>query len=180
MFVAAGGLVFWKMQSNSQAEPVVEETRIEPPKKEESAPILDNAPPPPPTEEEAAEQEEEEKKPETDAKPTVAAKGPPGCGGSCKGSVSGALQSALTSRAGRARTCYNTALRRNSTLQGKMTVSVRLSPQGSVCSAHVSNNTSGDAALAACVASQFRAASFPAPTGGCLDVAVPMNFTPKQ
>jgi hypothetical protein len=60
-----------------------------------------------------------------------------------------------------------------------MTVALRLSPTGAVCGASVSSNTSGDAALAACVVSKFRSAKFPAPEGGCVDAAVPLNFTPK-
>ncbi|HXS16118.1 MAG TPA: AgmX/PglI C-terminal domain-containing protein, partial [Polyangiaceae bacterium] len=87
------------------------------------------------------------------------------------------LRAALAGRAASAKSCYNTALRRNATLEGKMSVNVRVSPRGAVCSAGVSNNTLGDAAVAACVSAQFRSSQFPAPAGGCVDTVVPLNFT---
>lgn len=177
LLAGAGGLVLWKTQSGGGEEVVVEEAPPAPAPKEEAAPVLDNAPPPPPTEEEI---EEEEKKEEVSTAKTTKPSGPAGCSSPCNGSAPGNLQAALATRGGMARTCYNTALRRDPTIQGKMTVAVRLNPQGAVCSAAVTSNTSGDAALAACVGAKFRSAKFPAPAGGCVDVAVPLNFTSKQ
>jgi hypothetical protein len=175
MLIVAAGLVVWKMQGDGEEVVVVEEAPR--PAPEPEAPILENAPPPPPTEEEVEEEQEEEKKPTAAvAKPS----GPSGCGGSCNGSAPGALQGALASRGGMARTCYNAALRRDPTIEGKMTVAVRLNPTGAVCSASITSNTSGDAALAACVGAKFRSGKFPAPQGGCVDVAVPLNFTPQK
>lgn len=175
MLLAALGLVIYKLKSSSKSE-VVEE-RVTAPKAPEPAPaVLDNAPPPPPSEEEVA----PEQAPQESAKDQKASKGPlgpPGCSGQCVGTAGDDLRAALAARAASARSCYNTALRRNSTLEGKMTVNVRVSPKGSVCSAGVSNNTLGDAAVASCVSAQFRSSQFPAPAGGCVDTAVPLNFT---
>lgn len=177
MLLAAGGLVVWKMQSKASEPEVVEEApaakAVEPP-----APVLDNAPPPPPSEEEIEEEEKEEEKAAAATGPARPA-GPAGCSGSCTGSMTPALNSALGARGGMSRSCYNTALRRNAGLEGKMTVSVRLSPNGSVCGASISNNTVGDPSIGSCVLSKFRSAKFPAPQGGCIDTAVPLNFTKK-
>lgn len=177
LLLAAAGLVFWKLQSGHEPEIIVEPAAPKSDSQEEP-PVFENAPPPPPTEEEVAEEDKKDTE-KTTTKPKVAM-GPSGCSGSCTGAPTAELTTALSTRAGSSRTCYNTALRRNATLEGKMTVAVRVSPSGSVCSASVTSNTSGDAALAACVVSKFRAAQFPAPKGGCMDAAVPLNFTPKK
>lgn len=173
MLFLAGGLVYWKSSSGPEEPEVVEETktRVTETKPE---PTLDNAPPPPPEEEEEP-AKEEEKKPDASlqTKPT----GPAGCSGECKGNATPALQSALASRGAMARSCYNTALRNNPNLKGRMTMSVRISPNGSVCSASVADNSLGDQAVASCAAAKFRAGTFPPPTGGCVNVNVPLNFT---
>lgn len=176
MLLLAGGLVYWKSQSGDPEPEVVEETttKAEEPKPEPE--VFDHAPPPPPEEEEEKKADEEEKpKTGTVAKPS----GPAGCGGDCKGNATPQLQSALAARGAMARSCYNTALRQNPNLEGRMTMSVRVSPSGAVCSAYVSSNSLGDQAVASCAAAKFRAGSFPAPTGGCVNVNVPLNFTKK-
>ena len=174
LLLGAGGALVWKSQSK-KAEPELEEiTQLAPVAKEPPAPRLANAPPPPPPEEE----EEEKEKPKAQAGKTKA-KGTPGCSGACNGKASAALRSALGARGAMARTCYNAALRRNPNLTGKMTMNVRISPTGSVCSASVSNNTLGDPSVASCAISKFRSSKFPAPSGGCVNTAVPLNFTKK-
>ena len=178
MLLLAGGLVTYKLTS-SPDEPEVVEEKAPPKPAPAPAPVLDNAPPPPPSEEEIAEEEKANTADES-SKTVKSYKGPPGCGGPCTGSAGGDLRSALATRGASARSCYNTALRRNASLEGKMTVNVRVSPQGSVCSVSIGNNSLGDAAVAACVTAQFRAAAFPAPSGGCVDTAVPLNFTSKK
>lgn len=174
MLLIAGGLVYWKSSSPDEPE-VVEETSVKETEPKSEPQVLDNAPPPPPDEEEEQEKVEEEKKPDTTQK--AKATGPAGCAGECKGNTTPELQSALAARGGMARSCYNTALRNNPNLKGRMTMSVRVSPNGSVCSAHVADNSLGDQAVASCAAAKFRAGSFPPPTGGCVTVNVPLNFT---
>lgn len=176
MLLLAGGLVYWKSTSGPEEPDVVEETTSKAPETKPEPQALDNAPPPPPDEEEEP-AKEEEKKPgaSLQAKPT----GPAGCSGECKGNATPALQSALASRGAMARSCYNTALRNNPNLKGRMTMSVRISPNGSVCSASVADNSLGDQAVASCAAAKFRAGAFPPPTGGCVTVNVPLNFTSK-
>ena len=172
LLIGAGGLVFFKM--NTDEEPTVEEVRTIK-NAPEAPPQLAEAPPPPPP------VEEPEPEPEVAvAQPgTAPPKGPSGCSAPCNGEMSPAIEATLRARAGQARTCYNRALRVNSMLEGKMSVAVRISSGGGVCSASVQSDTLGDPATAACVAEKFRAGGYPAPTGGCVDTAVPLNFVKK-
>jgi hypothetical protein len=173
MLLLASGLVVWKLNSKEKEPEVITEKASEETPKEEAV-VFDNAPPPPPEEEEVEEEKPEEKKVVT--KPS----GPSGCSGDCAGKMTPSLSSALASRGAMARNCYNTALRNNPNLEGKMMMSVRLSPSGSICSAHVSSNSLGDQAVASCVSAKFRAGNFPPPDGGCINANVPLNFTAKQ
>lgn len=169
---AAAGIVYWKIES-SKPEPITLSHLPEPKAQEPSPPRLNNAPPPPPP-------QEEEPAPDEGAAPAQKKRGTQlsdSCEGECNGNVTPTLRSALARRAAGARTCYNAALRRNASLQGKMTVSVRVSPSGRTCSAEVSSSTLGDPSVDACVANQFRATSFPPAVGGCIDAAVPIVFT---
>jgi hypothetical protein len=177
MLLLAGGLVVYKVSRGGQEPEVIEELVKAPAAVAAPAQVLDEAPPPPPSEEEVA---AEPKAAEVDPKSVKIPAGPSGCSGPCTGSAGSDLQAALASRGASARSCYNTALRRNSNLEGKMTVNVRVNPSGTVCSVGISNNTLGDASLAGCVSGQFRSTKFPAPKGSCVDTAVPLNFTAKK
>ncbi len=98
----------------------------------------------------------------------------------CGGSINNALSSAVSARAGAARPCYERALRVNSNLQGKLTVSVRVDPAGNVCSASIKEDAVHSPEVSNCVTGMFRSAKFPPPTGGCMDVNIPLNFTPRE
>jgi hypothetical protein len=102
------------------------------------------------------------------------------CSAKCSGAGNSALNSAISSRAGAARPCYERALRVNSTLQGKLMVSVRVDPQGNVCGASVAQDAIHSTEVTNCVLGIFRTAKFPAPTGGCLEVQVPLSFVPRE
>jgi hypothetical protein len=65
-------------------------------------------------------------------------------------------------------------------LQGKLVVGVRLDPSGSVCTTSIAQDGVHSAEVASCVLGMFRGAHFPAPTGGCVDVNVPMSFVPRE
>lgn len=176
MLFIAGGLVLWKMNAGTGEPEVVTDTT--PLAQPAPAPeVFDNAPPPPPDEE-----EEKEEKPEEPSKTvgTTKPSGPAGCSGECKGNVTPALQSALASRGQMARSCYMTALRNNPALEGKMTMSVKVSPNGTVCGVSVANNDLGDPSVASCATAKFNAGPFPAPNGGCVTVNVPLNFTAQK
>lgn len=88
-----------------------------------------------------------------------------------------ALQRTLRAKAGQARSCYNRALSNNdSELSGSLTVNVRVGPKGEACRVSIGSDTLGDSDVSRCVAQRFRSGDFPLPNGGCVDVAVPINF----
>ncbi len=140
----------------------------------EPSPTEDIPPPPPPTSEVPA---------EAAAPPRATVAVPSGAGGGCEAKCSdkystSELAEALTVRAQQARRCYNTALARDSTLKGKVNLSVRVGPTGNVCSVAVTSNDMGTPAVANCAANIFRNV-FPAPKGGCVEANIPLNFIPQ-
>lgn len=175
MLAGAGGLIYWGTQRGSQTE--VEEVRKVAPAPAPTVEQLAEAPPPPPPDEEL---EEKEEQPKTEATSAKKATGPSGCAGTCKGTATEALKSALRARAGQARTCYNRALRVNSMLEGKLSVAVRVSSSGNACSASVTSDSLGDPSVSSCVVEKFRSGKYPTPQGGCVDTAIPLNFVKKQ
>jgi hypothetical protein len=168
MLLLMGGLIFWKLRGKEEPKPA------EPPVASQTPePVLDAPPPPPPTiEADAGKQEVVRRK--GAQRPASG-----GCNGECTGADSFQLRSALSSKAGQAQRCYERALLQNSTLQGRLAVSVRVGSNGQVCSANIASNALGDVGIASCVLNLFRSATFPAPQGGCVDTVVPMNFVPK-
>jgi hypothetical protein len=134
-------------------------------------------PPPPPPEEVAS-----ETPPPATAEPEKKPAGKPftPCSGECAGTATPELKSALGARAGQSRSCYERALSTNSALTGKLTIKVRVTPQGSICSANVAQDALGDPGVSRCVVQRFLTGTYPKPTGGCVDVEVPLNFVPRQ
>ncbi|HKQ68852.1 MAG TPA: AgmX/PglI C-terminal domain-containing protein [Polyangiaceae bacterium] len=169
LVAAIGGLVCWKLKGTS--EPPVATL---PPPTVATAPTLVEAPPPPPPEEDAA-------APVVDSGGVrVATTNYTPCSNKCSGSGNSAMNSALSARAGSARPCYERALRVNSALQGKLTVSVRIDPQGNVCGASIAQDAIHSAEVSNCVIGMFRSAKFPPPTGGCVEAQVPLSFVPRE
>jgi hypothetical protein len=169
MLLAMGGLLYWKFKGSST--PPAPVATVAPTK---TAPQFDEAPPPPPTIEPDA-----GKKAEPVKKHLVSYNGPASCSATCKGDAPAALRAALAGAAGSVRGCYERALRQNQMLQGKLLVAVKVGAQGNTCGASLASDTLGDGAVASCVLQKFRSGTFPAPIGGCVDVQVPINFTPK-
>lgn len=172
MLLLMGGLIYWKMQSGGSNDTA----KIDTPKPVQTAePVLDEAPPPPPPVASA----DSSAKPD-DTKPgakKVASTGGGLCG-VCTGEPNPSLQSALSAKAGQSRGCYEKALSHNSTLAGRMTISIKINQMGQVCSAQVKSELN-DPLVENCVLQNFRAAALPAPKGGCVDAAVPLYFKPK-
>jgi outer membrane biosynthesis protein TonB len=102
----------------------------------------------------------------------------PDCDDPCKGKETEELLSSLRAKAGQARSCYERALANNGALAGKLEVALRVGANGAACSASIAKNTLGDAAVESCALARFRGGKYPKPTGGCVDVSVPMNFMP--
>jgi len=170
MILIAGTLVVGKLmmrpdKPDASAAPVVSA----PPKIEVAPP-----PPPPPEEEPSASAS-------ASAAPVAkAAKGGGGCTGECKGEVTNQLRTYLAGRAAQGRKCYERALLQNAALKGRMKLQVRLNPSGQLCSASMAADELHDPGLSACIMQMFRSSVFPAPSGGCVDVAVPMSFVSQH
>ena len=135
------------------------------------------SPPPPPARVGAIPPPTAAAAPAAGARPEPARRDP-NCADPCKGRETPELLSALRAKAGQARSCYERALSNNSLLAGKLEVAVRVGATGAACSASVANDTLGDASVRSCALARFLGSKYPKPTGGCVDVSVPMNFKP--
>jgi hypothetical protein len=102
------------------------------------------------------------------------------CASPCDGITDGVFQASLRQKAGLARHCYDVSLRQNSSLQGKLTVRVRVGSDGKACDASIAVDGLHDPALNKCVVKQFEQSTYPTPRGGCVDAEVPLNFVPQQ
>jgi hypothetical protein len=171
MLLLMGGLIFWKMKSGAEAPKAQE---APPPSATQNAPILDEAPPPPPP---IASDSAAPDTTKPNAKKVVGTGG--GACSSCSGDATPALVSALHAKGAQARSCYEHALRQNSMLAGRMSIKLTINQAGQVCSSNVASNELGDPSVANCVLQMMRGGSFPAPSKGCVEIAVPLNFTPK-
>ncbi len=179
MFAIMGGLIFWKA-SQSAAQP--DDPPVQAPPTQTAPPVTEAPPPPPPpppkVEEDAGKEAEPTKKAVVG---TAGGSGVHGCGVKvCQGNAGADLRSAMQSKAGQARSCYQNALRSDSTLAGRMTVGIRVGTNGLACSAGVTSDSMGNQQVANCVTRLFRAGKYPLPKGGCVDMAVPMNFQQKK
>src|SRR6187402_128522 len=173
MLLLMGGLIFWKMSSGGET------AKVEAPKPTATPdqPQLDEPPPPPPPP--VASTEGSAKPDDTKAgTKKVGSTVANGSCGVCSGEPNPALPGALGGKAGQSRACYEKALSSNATLSGRMTVSIKINQQGSVCSAQVKSDLNNPL-VENCVLQSFRAATFPAPKGGCVDASVPLYFKPK-
>ena len=171
MLLLIGGLIVWKVTGSSDTSKTPTPVAVATP----AAPVLEEPPPPPPPP-----PPEESAKPDDKTPKKVGSTGPNPCSQVCTGTASGALQSALFGRAGQSRSCYEKALSSNATLEGTLTVGVKVGPGGQVCSARVVADGLHDPGVSNCVVNRFLASSFPAPQGGCAEVNVPLRFVPKR
>lgn len=92
----------------------------------------------------------------------------------CTGTQHPDMATMLAFRAKAAHKCYDQALSQDATLKGGVTIALRLGTNGLACSASVASNSTGNAGVAQCIAASMRAGGYPAPKGGCVDVAVPI------
>jgi TonB family protein len=107
-----------------------------------------------------------------------------GAGGDIGGS--GEFDSAVVVRTIKTRiraiqSCYELELRRNPTLAGKVTVQFSIQTQGNVTDVKVTNNSTGDDAVANCVANTIGRFRFnPGPQGGSVTYSYPFVFAPQN
>lgn len=178
--VLAGSAAFWLTRSKPTQAPAAALSAQ--PASTTPALVVKDAPPPPPPPDEPA----RVAAPTAGGARSVAAApaapptDPGPCGGSCKGQDTPELQSALRARAGQARSCYERALSTNSGLTGKLTVAARIGLEGAASCASVQDDTLGDPGVSRCVLQRFQSGTYPKPSGGCVDIAVPINFVPRQ
>ena len=173
MLLLMGGLIFWKMKSGGET------AKVEPPKPSAAPeqPVLEEAPPPPPPPVASADSSAKPDDTKPGSKKVASTTGGGACG-VCSGEPNPALQGALGGKAGQSRACYEKALSTNTTLSGRMTVSIKINQQGTVCSAQVKSDLNNPL-VENCVLQSFRSATFPAPKGGCVEASVPLYFKPK-
>jgi hypothetical protein len=169
LLFAAGGLFAWKMLAGQPGPPPPQVLLM--PSGSGSAQAatthaFDDIPSAPP----------EEIKPEAGPQTRIVYVNTAGCDKTCSGSATSELSGAIQVRQQQARRCYNQALAADSTLKGRVSIALKVGGNGSACSASVASNDMGSNAVANCVATMFRNATYPAPKGGCLDVNVPMSF----
>jgi hypothetical protein len=182
VLLGAGGTVWWVSRSDDEAMPV-------PPAAAFSAsapPKVAHAPPPPPpppppravegvgSVASAAAADQQGNKKTGGPKPK---RGP--CDNPCEGVTDSGFKSALTQRAMLARGCYDTALRANPELSGKLSIQLRVSDAGRACSVRIQQDSLGSASVNACIIKKFESATYPLPRGGCADAVIPMNFVGK-
>ncbi len=172
--VAIIGLIMWKSCGGKTADlptptnPATSSSALNP---SQIRPANDVPPPP----------EDVDAAVEADAgKSAVSAMSAAGCDMKvCRGNASSDVQAALQNRARQTRrSCYESALAQDESLKGHIEIDVRVGTNGQVCSASVGSNDMGSPAVASCVANMFRSTHLPSPTGGCVDVKVPIAFVP--
>jgi hypothetical protein len=117
---------------------------------------------------------------EVDAGKPVSAMSAAGCDMKvCKGNATSEVQGGLQQRARQTRrSCYESALQQDESLKGHVEIAVRVGTNGQVCSASVASNDMGSPGVGQCVANMFRGAHVAPPSGGCVDVKVPISFVP--
>ena len=164
-----GAIVLWQMASKDDApppppQPEPEVQRVNPMEQ----PELDLEAPEP---EEAVVEEPEPPKPDR----------PRRTGGEwdCTGDLPNALKVINEHRA-QIRSCYERRLKNNNTLQGDLTLRLKVGPAGKVVATTVSGSIR-DQEVFSCVRSLAQTWTFPVPTGGsCAVVQVPFQFSPKN
>jgi len=87
------------------------------------------------------------------------------------------IQRIVRNNYGRFRACYESALRNNPNLAGRVVVNFVIGRDGSVNSVGGGGDLP-DAGVISCVASGFRALTFPPPESGIVTVSYPIAFTP--
>jgi hypothetical protein len=88
------------------------------------------------------------------------------------------IKQVMRRRLGGIKRCYEARLKRNPELAGKVVVRFVIHPGGKVLEAEVTENTTGDPELAACIASKVKAIRFPAAEGGDTSVVYPFILAP--
>jgi hypothetical protein len=81
---------------------------------------------------------------------------------------------------GRFRNCYDSGLRTNPSLTGRIATKFVIGREGAVQQASDAGSDMPDQQVVACVVRSFNTLSFPAPQGGVATVTYPITFTPGE
>jgi hypothetical protein len=101
--------------------------------------------------------------------------------GPCPGTIDKAQSDAVfRSRFTALHDCYARELRLNGDLQGRVTATLTVNPNGSVGSVSTSGLTSKSSGLNSCFRQVMSALRFPAPKGGCARVHSAFTFSPNN
>lgn len=97
------------------------------------------------------------------------------------GSLSrGDIEKTVNRRAGALKSCYESELKKDNTLKGKIEVQFTIQPSGRVSVARVTTNTMNSTAVGSCIVAQIQRWRFPQPSGGDVTVKYPFVFTPSN
>jgi hypothetical protein len=88
------------------------------------------------------------------------------------------IQRIVRQNYGRFRACYESGLRGNPNLTGRVTARFIIGRDGAVTNAANGGSDMPDSKVVGCVLSQFYGLSFPSPENGIVTVSYPIMFTP--
>jgi hypothetical protein len=88
------------------------------------------------------------------------------------------IQRIVRQNYGRFRFCYESGIRNNPNLQGRVSVRFVIGRDGAVSNVANGNSDLPDAAVVACVIRAYYSLSFPQPEGGIVTVVYPIMFSP--
>jgi TonB family protein len=93
---------------------------------------------------------------------------------------SSSVEKTVRRRQGALKGCYESELKKDDSLKGKIKVQFTIETSGRVSSVKVIQNTMGSRAVAKCISSQMKRWRFPKPSGGSVTIAYPFVFTPSR
>jgi hypothetical protein len=99
----------------------------------------------------------------------------------CDGSIAAAAARAVIAQNQvQVRNCYERALKINNTLEGNLSMTLRVDNRGQVTGTRMGGSLR-DPQIFSCVRQLAQSWEFPAPTGGrCAVISAPFNFTPRR
>ena len=94
----------------------------------------------------------------------------PGGSGKIDGGV---VTSVFSRRKGAIKSCYESALKVNASLKGKVTIKFTIGPAGRITDISVTDNSTGDAGIGSCIVDKVRGWKFDPPEGGSVTFSYP-------
>jgi hypothetical protein len=90
------------------------------------------------------------------------------------------IQRIIRQNQGRYRACYESGLRTNPSLEGRVEVRFVIDRQGTVSMAQDGSSDLPSDGVKSCIVKSFYSLSFPSPDNGTVTVVYPMVLTPAQ